>query len=63
MFSYSDPRNSIKRNTTFQCRNRESTQKDAKGGKDILKKSGEKRSLAEICVVGKNQGVVTCPRL
>ena len=37
----------------FQCRNRESTQKGVKGGKDILKKSGEKRSLAEICVVGK----------
>ena len=28
-----------------------------KGGKDILKKFGKKRILAEICVVGKKQGV------
>ena len=31
--------------------------------KDISKKSGKKRSLAEICVVGTKQGVVTCPGL
>ena len=47
----------------FQCRNRECIQKGAEGNENISKKSGEKRSLAEICVVGTKQGFVPCTRL
>ena len=37
--------------------------KVAESSKNISEKSREKRSLAEICVVGTKQEVVTCPRL
>ena len=55
--------NSIKRSTIFQSRNRKCTEAGAESGKNISEKSREKRSLAEICVVGTKQGVLTCPRL
>ena len=49
--------------TSFQSRNRKCTQEGAESSKNILEKSREKQSLAEICVVGTKQEVVTCPRL